>query len=566
GVELKSAKVKREIYDAFFDDLDGVAGSIDNFKRYRKEGVEFVNLSRVLNEIGGRNEKIAVFRGDAPEIGELTKIEVEEKFFTEIDLINIPKQLRTRIDRYSSDWTKEQFIQTFRNANGKVEQLSNPERITKIVNVDKLIEKTKGLRNFKKQLKKEIQELGTEDSALAETKRIVIGLYRRYLNVLIAQEYSLGRVLAAQSKKTEKEEVALGLVKGTDRIAKADRFSSGQASRTIERIDHFLQGTGVKVGDNGLFMTIPERLSEYAQARADELSLEDTEEYKKYNSYKVNAQQAKVLCEAILQRYGLAKGDKIWEAVVLERKGTLGVNRKKREIRIPKSFRRGLVDTVAVLAHEVEGHVLRYKNREESFGDGLRLIDEFSTGRSSVLSEAAAMRIEDNTKQAVAGVRKEALSYYYLVLLEKRNGGSFKECFHVFFEAYAKKKYDLSLEEALKDERYREIFDHVYPRTLRIFRMNTPLNDRTGFLPDSKQMQYIEQELVVDVLKEKGLSKLLHVAGIDLYSIQELRRIGMLDLSKVKEPKMIMAKEIWPQVKKFLDAGRSLDEAIVNII
>lgn len=214
----------------------------------------------------------------------------------------------------------------------------------------------------------------------------------------------------------------------------------------------------------------------------------------------------------------------------------------------------------------MEGHVLRHNNQEVSSGKGLRLIEELTTERSGILSEAAAMRIEDDTKQETVGVKREALPYYHLALLKKREGGSFRECFQTFFEAHARRKYSLSLEDAIKDEKvYREVFDYAYDRTLRIFKENTPLDDTSGFLPTSEQLEYIEQELIVDILRERGLSKLLYVAGIDLYSLQELRRLGMLDLSKIEEPRLVMAKEIWPQIKRALDKGKSLDEAIAGL-
>ncbi|MFH1289275.1 MAG: hypothetical protein ABIH88_00970 [Patescibacteria group bacterium] len=485
--------------------------------------------------------------------------------FLAADLASIPVESRKRGNRYSSEWAKGQFTQEFQEAGGNIEGISNPERITSIVDVDKLIGKVKGLRNFKKHLKELSRGLADKDT-LTEAKRTALKFYQRYVNVLIAQEYDSGRVLSAYPKRNENEEKALSLLRGTNREAQSDRFSSKQASRTLERIDHFLAGTEVRIGQNRLFETIPERLAEYAQVRATEPPPDETPEYQKFNSYKVDAQQAKILCEAVLRSYGLAEGDKAWSAVVLERKGTLGVSKGKREVRIPESFDRGLVDTLTVLAHEVEGHVLRHKNQEESLGNGLRLTDELATGRGGILSEAAAMRIEDDTKQMMVGQKREALPYYYLTLLAKREGGSFKDCFRTFFEAYAKRKYGLSLDEAVNDkEVYREIFDYTYDRALRVFRRNTSLDDTSGFLPISEQLEYIEQELVVDVLKEKGLTRLLNVAGVDLYSLQELRRLGMLDLSKIEEPRLVVASEIWPKIRRVLDEGKTLEEAVEGL-
>jgi hypothetical protein len=565
GVELEKTEARQKFYDAFFDDLAGIVDSNEAYLNYKEEGFEFASLSAVLKELGDKNDETVVLKGNVSEAKKLTKEEIKEKFFAEVDLASIPEQLRTRVSRYSSEWAKEQFAQAFQKAGGNVDKISNPERITRIVNVDKLAEKVGGLRDFKKRLKKMRQEFEDGNDNLTEAKRIIINLYQKYGNVLLAQEYDSGRILSAQPRRTEKEEEALGALKGTNRVVgdEDNRFSPKRASRTLERIDHFLAGTGVKIGENGLFATIPEGLAKYVRQRALEPPPEETEEYKRFNSYRVNAQQAATLCRAILERYGFTQGDRPWRAVVLERKGTLAVNPMKKEVRIPKSFKRGLIETLAVLAHEVEGHVLRHVNQEENFNTGLRLIEEFTTGRGGILSEAAAMRIEDDTKQAMVGQKREALPYYYLALLEKRRGGSFKDCFRAFFEAHAERKYGLSLEEAVNDkETYREVFDYAYDRTLRIFRVNTPLDDKSGYLPTSEQLKYIEQELIVDVLRKKGLAELLHVAGLDLYSLQELRRLGMLDLSRVKNPRMVVAEEIWPKIKSALEEGKTLEEVI----
>lgn len=48
------------------------------------------------------------------------------------------------------------------------ERISNPERIMRIVDVDKLIEKVKGLRNFKQYLKESSQKLTVKDLTMGK--------------------------------------------------------------------------------------------------------------------------------------------------------------------------------------------------------------------------------------------------------------------------------------------------------------------------------------------------------------------------------------------------------------
>lgn len=494
------------------------------------------------------------------EIKEGEKISRDEviRVFFNTDLTSIPLESRKKGNYYSSQWAKRQFSQDFRGAAGEVEEISNPERIVKVVNVEKLIESIQGLKDLKDKIKRISEEI-TDKSDFDEAKKRVISFYQRYINVLIIDKYTYSRILANQPQRNESEEKALVLLKG--------RFTSDQASRTMERIDHFLMGTGLRIGENGLFETLPENLSRYLEEKNKEPPVVETQAYQEYNNYKVNAQQAALLGQVILEKCGFNQGDgKVWKTIVLDRKETLAVHKGKKEVRIPTSFNRGLIDTLTVLAHEIEGHVLRGVNQENSKGVSLQLTELDGNERSGILEEAASMSIEDDTKQIIVGMKRDAEPYYYLTLLKKREGGTFKECFQTFFENYARRKFNLSLDQAIQDEnKYQEIFDYVYDRTLRIFRENTPLDDSSGFLPTSKQFKYAEQELIIDVLKNNGLSKLLYIAGIDLYSLGDYKRLNLLNLEKVEEPRMIVAKEIWPQIKKALDKNKSLDKTLDNL-
>lgn len=135
------------------------------------------------------------------------------KGFWGADLASISVESRKRANFYSSEWAKEQFAREFQAAGGDLERISNPERITKIVDVDKLIERIEGLRNFKQRLKELSRELTNEDT-LTEAQRTVLKLYQRYVNVLIAQEYDSGRILSAYPQRTDRETTALNLLRG----------------------------------------------------------------------------------------------------------------------------------------------------------------------------------------------------------------------------------------------------------------------------------------------------------------------------------------------------------------
>ncbi|MBP8591478.1 hypothetical protein KBI33_03400 [Candidatus Shapirobacteria bacterium] len=566
GITLKTREEERKIYDAFFDDLLEIATSEEQYRNYREKGCEFSRLGKALKEAGGKENGPVIIKGEAPNL-ELTEEEIKEIFF-KADLRSIPRQLRIRLEAYSFDAMREQFARAFKEKSGEVEEIPNPERIQRVVDIKKMKERLWALRSFKRKIKA-IEEKLTADDALSEGERIVLSLYRQQVNVLIAEDYKVGRVLANYPRRTEEEEEVLRLFGGASRSTTADRFSEPGVSRTLERIDHFLRGTGVEIGKNGLFETIPRKLEEYALRRAEGSPPEKTAEYEKFNSCQVNAQQAKVLASLVLAAYGFDQGERPWQITISGKRKSFAVRRdpveNAREIIIPKSCKRGLVDVLATLAHEIEGHVLRYENREACFGNSLQIARESSTGRSSVLAEAIAMRIQDETEQAMVGRKVEASPAYYQALAAKRQGGSFRECFRVVFESKAKREYGLSLEEAIKDEKYEKIFNAAYGETLRIFRSHTPLNDTSGYLETSAQLKYIEQELIVDALRKKRLGFLLYVGGIDLYSFCYLKQLGMLNLEKIKEPQMVVAHQIWPRIKTALEEGKSLEEALSAI-
>jgi len=573
---LKDLKKERSIYEAYFDDLLKVTSNESSFVEYCKEGVVFPKLQKTLS-----SETPLRLKGNVPRVSDednegVFDVDFIKKVFFETDLEKIPKRVRKRMNRYSSDWEKDKFKDELIRAGGDVSKIENPQRIARVVNVDDLAQKLQGYRDLKSNLKEVRQQLGTESDSFAEAKQIVVDIYQRYTNVLIAGQYAKGRILTAQPKRSGKEEKALSILRGVRSETKGDRFAPEKASRTLERIDHFLKGTGLKIGENGFFETIPQNLEEYTKTRTSAPSPKETEEYERYNEYKVSAEQAKILCDVILAQYDLIKSDKKWSAAVLERKRTLITifkekGKKVREIRIPRSFDRGLIKTLTTLSHEVEGHVLRYVNQELGLGSELSLLDELATGRSAILAEALSMKVEDETRNAIVGFKRKAKPYYYEVLREKSKGGSFKECFRASLEARARREHNMTLEELLSNEKLlSKTFSKTYSSTLRIFRKHTPLNDKSGFLPTSSQLKYIEQELVTEVLtseeaKRSGLSKLLYIAGIDLYSVQDLKRLGMLDLRKVREPEMVVARKIWPRLKKSLDKGVSLDETIEEL-
>lgn len=555
GVPFEKTSEKKRFFDTYFDELEAAAESEKGFQEYLEaRGVKIRDATKPSSR------------------------EEATRFFFGLDLTSVPTRIHQRISQLSSDYARNQFLEAFCEHGGAVEEIANPYRVSRVVNVDKLIDKLAGYRNLKRKIKSYLSELGKKAGNLPEAKATLAQIYLRYLNVLIGGMYDEGRVLASQPQLTEKEEEALGLIRGGRRLARRERFADEQASRTMPRIDRFLQGVGLRVKKDGFSIeAIPKRLREFIEERGRQA---ETAEPKEPSGKKeVNADQAVKLAEAVLRVYGFDQ--KGWSVYLSPRARTLKVNfrekgEKVREIQIPGDLKRNLVGVLVALAHEIEGHVLRYENQEEMVFSS-RLAEEFSTGRGRILSEGSGMWVQDQTKKLLVGKARPARPYYGLMLLEKQKGGSFRDCFRTYLDTYTKREGItlesliesrgelIEAEERAVEKGERNIFKKAYSAALRIFRRRTPLDDESGSLPDTRQLAYLEQELVVQVLFEQGLGKLLFLGGIDLYSLHDLARLSSIDWDEIREPEFAVAKKIWPRLKQALDEGKNLDEAIKEL-
>lgn len=179
------------------------------------------------------------------------------------------------------------------------------------------------------------------------------------------------------------------------------------------------------------------------------------------------------------------------------------------------------------------------------------------------------MWMEDATKKEMFGMVDPALPYYWLASSIKAKGGSFKDCFYASLQERAKVVHNMTVEELMKDrEKFDKEFSKAYSSTLRIFGRFTDLDDTSGYIAISDPLDYLEQELVVEFLMSQNsgdFQKLLFVAGIDLYSVESLAKINLLDLKNVKQPLMFVARDLWPKIKSRLDEGQNLETAIASI-
>lgn len=538
--ELKlKKKDQNKVYDALYEDLQGISTDPEKYEEFTSEGASFERFSEAL----GKEVKFQINPEVDPE--ELDEERIFKNFGS-LDLRRIPSRIRKVSNDYSSNVAREEFKEKFREKKGFVNSEEAPRRIGKVVSPQKLANKLEKLRAQKVKLKETKREFVGEENNLGEAKRIVTDLYQRKINIEIAGLYSTARLVGDSPGG-----------RGPGRRAALSEVSS-ISPRSMERIDHFLNGVGLSIDDDGMFFTIPRKLSEVVEKNIRK-SKETSPEYEKYNSIKIDAEGMKEICNQVIAEYGWDKNKKPWGTEITKLRKTMAVNNTKRLIRIPKNYNTGLIDALSVASHEIEGHAIRDINNLKAKQGELKIVNTLS-GRSGLLSESAAVGVENKTKLEMVGVEKTSGTFYYQALREKEKGGDFASVFNVFFEEVARRKYGATREEWLSDEeKYNEIFEYSYPRALRIFRNHTPLEDSSGYVPASDQLEYAEQELVGEALLTEearllGLDNLLYVKGIDLYSMYDLQRLGVLDLEKVEKPQMVVARKLWPKIKEKLDS------------
>lgn len=497
------------------------------------------------------------------EIESPTTVEEAEQFFFQLrNLNNLSLKKRREIASDSQDWARDIFLDRVLTARGDVDQIENPYRVSQIVDLEALKAKVNGYRNLKKEIKAREREL-TGEERLTEAKRIVLRRYRCYLNVLIAELHSQGTILARQPNLSEEEKKeTLALVRGTglSKEAKKDRFTYPEATRTLERMDHFLRGVGLKIEKDGFWATIPKKFAKYVERKCRPRRKE-TEEYKRYKNYEASPQQMERITQVALH---LERRDDC-QTRIRPDKGSFSFSyREKGEViktvNIPGKSSKYLPRALELISHEVN-HALRHVNRD-SFK--LRLLQRYSSGRDEGLSEAAAMMAEERT-MAVLGV-KGASRVYFWALRERGRGGSFKDCFRAALLAQVGgRKRDLRKLFSKRKEFLGEA-KKTFRSVLRIFRAGRiPFDDETGFLVNSEELEYHEAGFVAKRLTDLGLEKLLFIPGVDVYSLLDFQRLGVLDWEKIKTPRFVVANEIWPKLKKVLDQGKTLQEAIDSL-
>lgn len=126
--------------------------------------------------------------------------------------------------------------------------------------------------------------------------------------------------------------------------------------------------------------------------------------------------------------------------------------------------------------------------------------------------------------------------YYPRAMAKRLEGGSYFECFKTWFESMKryldtrKQAGEFETEEAGKEALKNGILTGL-DRVKRLFSEGIKFANQEPYLTKSKSLSYLEQEVLTEALRRAGRLDLLDLGGINLQTLYDLKRAGLVDLS-----------------------------------
>lgn len=535
GIDLGSETTKKMMFDAALEDVAVWSWPIEAGTQ-----LELPSLTAAI-QAKTEGQTIATISVEMP-LFDQPKADQRERFM-QLDLTAVSPEYLTAIQAISGQEAERLFEAAFAEASGDISQLPDPERIARVVNTGDLLQKIATLRELRSDIR-QLQRTTTGDETLPEAQRLVLSLYRERINAMIAQLYPDVKLL-------ENDQTGDPNIERTRAHTVLPRVAP---LSSLQRINRFLRGIGV--ADDKTYEAIPARLASFVEN--PETVVVKNEESERYNAYTINAEQMRQLLSVLVTHY-VGEDERLWEVIIDPRARSLNVEGKDHLVQIPTAYKGGVVNSIAVAEHE-GSHVLQTVNRERAADDRLQLTRRFTSSRNRVLSEAGAMEAERAAKQQMVGVDRQALPYFYAGLRAKEAGGTFRDCYTAMLASYAERN-GTTTEGLCRSGEYQKAAAYIYARTLRLFNQESSLDDPSTGITSTEQLSYVEQEMVVPVMQEHGLGSLVYVSGVDLYSLQKLQRLGVIDVGKIRTPDFYLAEQFWQQLRTRLDAGDDFDTA-----
>lgn len=454
-----------------------------------------------------------------------------------------PLQATTVVIEEHIDRTeKQRFLTAYKQVatQGSIESIKSPQKLVKVHKPEFFLQRIEALHDLRTTLD-DLPVDTTEDQALKTIYEYFWGFYWSKLLLKVG-------ALTNNHDLTSVEQTVLEKLLGTP----TKRLEESQAKTFFEAADSFLWGR-VKIGDQWQVLS-PELIQFAPTLPRERLAL-----VSQLSETTVTAAQVGPLAQALMEWYGFPSHQwhlrltptKTNACVIWQMATQTGV------VQIPTEHKRPLYDLLITLAHEIEGHAVRYLACLQPHPYRLQGWS-FLLG-TGLLSEGAAVWAESQTRMALSGQIRQTLWFDYELIRLRIIGTSFSQCFHQLFTHYAEDLLARSVIEVYQDdEKYQEIGSWVFNRVLRSYRY-VPTN--STILPTTKPLIYVEQARVTDVIRRHGHMDWLWSAPADLGIVSAVAQLGQL-VEPQPKPRYAIAQIVGPVLKQELSHGTSIESAL----
>ncbi len=308
------------------------------------------------------------------------------------------------------------------DGNLDVSGVENPKRMGILLNSDKALKKIKSLREFRKMIKGEKEDIinNTEDGNIKKGKLKILEIYRRKSNQMLIEEFSAVALVKRKAEKIGEDKLStderdlLALFAGLSNIDKA-----------YSRFDKLIHGASGEYNKDGNCEQISSVLRKRAEeikklyieneVNRDDLVREKRLDPKKVFENSIDSDEVVRWANETLERNDQKSSlpieeydpdrsgpapDGRWQFVALSEIKSMSVDSKQKVIKFPNKNKSIFAVISVALGHEF-AHFLQALNREKL---SLKMFERIGSDRSSIFAEMGAMATQDKISFDVFGI------------------------------------------------------------------------------------------------------------------------------------------------------------------
>ena len=478
-----------------------------------------------------------------------------------LDTSDVDSKLLNKLEADSIGYEETKLTQTFIDNGHKGKDLPSPEIISVYKNPAMIIEKARGLREFKKYINLAISDLrlslNEENLNEVNAKILIAELYRKSINKFITEAYVDAYKFLYQYRQSGSDnhsdivselEATLPAFYGQDDNSRIPNF--------LQRMDRYRYGVSVDAEDRFTWMS-PEAEALTTKA-ANKPEIDDVADRSIYSYIDPSILESTMIEGATFgewlkeylkgrdllseydewdsEREGPAPDNK-WQVIVNNKFKTLAVNDRQRVVKVgDKSI--SILAAVEDSNHEIT-HV--FQNNNKRVLGNLAILQRIGFDQASEQTESGGMWQGRVAKETLTGKKDTDVAVGYFRMLEiKARGGSYGECAEAYYEYLRDSEPDKSTEQSAAE---------AVNRARRIFRSGgfEYAQDLT-LLTNTQPLSYLEQHLIYESLDDDQ-RRLLFVAGIKLTTFGQLAKYGLVNIEKIYIPKEMPLQQLYQKVK-----------------